>query len=120
MKTGVWTADRPAKSHRPQGKSSVPQEQIKCGSKSFLRQTCIHASENHFWSTLMYLRRNNWYVRRSNGTIDIDFYRQRSILLRRAATNRTFRQAWRSTRPLVGAVGIIAAYASALHLMFAP
>ena len=68
----------------------------------------------------MYLRRNNWYVRRNNGTIDIDFYRQRAILLRRAATNRTFRQVWQLTRPLVGTAAIIAAYATALHLMFAP
>lgn len=68
----------------------------------------------------MYLRRNNWYVRRSNGTIDIDFYRQRGILLRRAGTNQTFRQVWQATRPLIGAAAIIAAYASALHLMFAP
>jgi len=68
----------------------------------------------------MYLRRNNWYVRRSNGTVDTDFYRQRAILLRRDATNRAFRQAWKMTRPLAGTVAIIAAYASALHLMFAP
>jgi len=68
----------------------------------------------------MYLRRNNWYVRRNNGTIDIDFYRQRAILLRRSATNRTFRQVWQATRPLVGTAVIIAAYATALHLMFAP
>jgi len=68
----------------------------------------------------MYLRRNNWYVRRSNGTVDIDFYRQRAILLRRTATNRTFRQLWQMSRPLLGTAAIIAAYASALHLMFAP
>jgi len=68
----------------------------------------------------MYLRRNNWYVRRNNGTIDIDFYRQRAIFLRRAATNRTFRQVWQMTRPLVGTAAVIAAYATALHLMFAP
>lgn len=68
----------------------------------------------------MYLRRNNWYVRRSNGTIDIDFYRQRAILLRRTATNRTFRQLWQATRPLIGTAAIIATYATALHLMFTP
>ena len=68
----------------------------------------------------MYLRRNNWYVRRSNGTIDIDFYRQRAILLRRHVTNRTFRQLWQATRPLIGTAAIIATYAVALHLMFAP
>ena len=68
----------------------------------------------------MYLRRNNWYVRRSNGTVDIDFYRQRAFLLRRAASSRTVRQVLQMTRPLAGTAAIIAAYATALHLMFAP
>src|SRR5689334_20200831 len=68
----------------------------------------------------MYLRRNNWYVRRSNGTVDIDFYRQRAFFLRRAATNRTFRRLWQKSQPLTGTAAIIVAYASALHLMFAP
>jgi hypothetical protein len=60
------------------------------------------------------------YTLRSNGTGDVDFYRRQAFLLRREATNRTFRQLWQMGRPLIGTAVIIAACASALHLMFAP
>ncbi|MGB9211160.1 MAG: hypothetical protein WCB78_24065 [Pseudolabrys sp.] len=49
--------------------------------------------------------------RRSNGTIDIDFYRQEAFLLRRQATNKFFRRLGRAGRPLVGVATIIANYA---------
>jgi hypothetical protein len=49
--------------------------------------------------------------RRSNGTIDIDFYRDEAFLLRRAATNKFFRRIRRAGRPLIGVATIIANYA---------
>ena len=49
--------------------------------------------------------------RRSNGTIDIDFYRQEAFLLRRQATNKFFRRLGRAGRPLIGVATIIANYA---------
>jgi hypothetical protein len=48
--------------------------------------------------------------RRSNGTIDVDFYRQEAFLLRREATNKFFRRIRRASRPLIGAVTIITNY----------
>ena len=58
-------------------------------------------------------------ILRSNGTIDTDFYRQEAFFLWREATNQSFRRLWQVGRPLIGTAAIIAAYASALHLMFA-
>jgi hypothetical protein len=49
--------------------------------------------------------------RRSNGTIDVDFYRQEAFLLRREVTNKLFRRIRRASRPLIGAATIIANYA---------
>jgi chromosomal replication initiation ATPase DnaA len=49
--------------------------------------------------------------RLSNGTIDVDFYRQETFRLRREATNKLFRRIRRASRPLIGAVTIIANYA---------
>ena len=49
--------------------------------------------------------------RRSNGTIDVDFYRQEAFLLRREATNKFFRRVRRASRPLIGVATIIANYA---------
>jgi len=49
--------------------------------------------------------------RLSNGTIDVDFYRQEAFLLRREATNRIFRRIRRGSRPLICVVTIIANYA---------
>jgi hypothetical protein len=49
--------------------------------------------------------------RRSNGTIDVDFYRQEAFLLRRESTNKLFRRIRRASRPLIGAATIIANYA---------
>jgi hypothetical protein len=49
--------------------------------------------------------------RRSNGTIDIDFYRREAFLLRREAVNRSLRRFGRFGRPLIRAVAIMAAYA---------
>lgn len=48
---------------------------------------------------------------RSNGTVDIDFYRQEAFLLRREATNKFFRRIRRASRPLIGVATIIANYA---------
>ena len=49
--------------------------------------------------------------RRTNGTIDVDFYRQEAFVLRRDATNKLFRRLRRAGRPLIGVVTIIANYA---------
>jgi hypothetical protein len=49
--------------------------------------------------------------RRSNGTVDVDFYRQEAFLLRREATNKLFKRIRRASRPLIGTVTIIANYA---------
>lgn len=49
--------------------------------------------------------------RRSNGTIDVDFYRQEAFLLRREATNKYFRRIRRASRPFIGTVTLIANYA---------
>ena len=48
--------------------------------------------------------------RLSNGTIDVDFYRQETFRLRREATNKLFRRIRLASRPLI-AVTIIANYA---------
>jgi hypothetical protein len=55
--------------------------------------------------------------RRSNGTIDIDFYRQEAFLLRRQATNKFFRRLGRAGRPLIGVATIIANYALLIPLL---
>ena len=49
--------------------------------------------------------------RRSNGTIDVDFYREQAFLLRREATNKFFRRIRRASRPFIGTVTLIANYA---------
>ena len=49
--------------------------------------------------------------RLSNGTIYVDFYRQETFCLRREATNKLFRRIRLASRPLIGAVTIIANYA---------
>lgn len=49
--------------------------------------------------------------RRSNGTIDVDFYREEAFLLRREATNKFFRRIRRASRPFIGTVTLIANYA---------
>jgi hypothetical protein len=49
--------------------------------------------------------------RRSNGTIDVDFYRQEAFLLRRESMNKLFRRIRRASRPLIGVTTIIANYA---------
>ena len=49
--------------------------------------------------------------RRTNGTIDIDFYRREASLLRRASMNKFFRRARRVGRPLIKAVTIVVTYA---------
>jgi len=49
--------------------------------------------------------------RRSNGTVDVDFYRQEAFLLRREATNKFFRRIRRASRPFIGTVTLIANYA---------
>ena len=46
-----------------------------------------------------------------NGTIDVDFYRQETFRLRREATSKLFGGIGRASRPLIGAVTIIANYA---------
>lgn len=49
--------------------------------------------------------------RRSNGTIDIDFYRNEAFSLRRAATKKFFKRVRSAGRPLIGVATIIANYA---------
>ena len=49
--------------------------------------------------------------RRTNGTVDVDFYRQEAFLLRREATNKFFRRIRRASRPFIGTVTLIANYA---------
>ena len=49
--------------------------------------------------------------RRSNGTVDVDFYRQEAFLLRREATNKLFKRIRRASRPLISTVTIVANYA---------
>jgi hypothetical protein len=56
--------------------------------------------------------------RRSNGTIDIDSYRQEALTRRAQTRTQFFSGVGRAVRPLMGAVTIIVAYISALHLMF--
>jgi len=56
--------------------------------------------------------------RRSNGTIDIDSYRQEARMLREQTRTEFFKIAGRAIRPLIGAAAIIAAYISTLHLAF--
>lgn len=48
--------------------------------------------------------------RRSNGTIDIDSYRQEALVLRAGTMRRTLNKGRRSPWPLIGAAAIIAAY----------
>jgi hypothetical protein len=74
----------------------------------------IHEVENQL-EHAMHIRP----TRRSNRTVDTNFYRQEAFLLRREAANQIFRRLWLVGRPLIGTAAIIAAYASALHLMFA-
>lgn len=61
---------------------------------------------------------HNRPIRRRDGTIDIDFYRQRAFLLRRLTTNRVGRRLWQAAAPFAGTAAILGAYATALHLMF--
>ena len=49
--------------------------------------------------------------RRTNGTVDVDFYRQEAFLHRREATNKFFRRIRRASRPFIGTVTLIANYA---------
>ena len=57
--------------------------------------------------------------RRTNGTVDVDFYREEAFLLRREATNllrreatnKFFRRIRRASRPFIGTVTLIANYA---------
>ena len=49
--------------------------------------------------------------RRTNGTVDVDFYREEAFLLRREATNKFFRRIRRASRPFIGTVKLIANYA---------
>jgi hypothetical protein len=56
--------------------------------------------------------------RRSNGTIDIDCYRQEALTRRAQTRTQFFSSVGRAVRPLMGAVAIIVAYISALHQMF--
>lgn len=49
--------------------------------------------------------------RRSNGTVDTDFYRQKAFLLRRETTNQILRRLGRSVLPrLIGAIAILVSY----------
>jgi hypothetical protein len=48
--------------------------------------------------------------RRTNGTIDIDFYRRESFFLRREATNKFFRGVGQLARSLSGAVTFVITY----------
>jgi hypothetical protein len=45
--------------------------------------------------------------RRSNGTVDMDFYRRKAFLLRRETTNQILRRLGRSAWPLIGAIAIV-------------
>lgn len=45
--------------------------------------------------------------RRSNGTVDIDVYRRKALLLRRKTTNQILRRLGRSAWPLIGAIAIV-------------
>ena len=56
--------------------------------------------------------------RRSNGTIDIDSYRQEARMLREQTRTEFFKAAGRAARPLIGIVAIIAIYFSTMHLLF--
>lgn len=49
--------------------------------------------------------------RRSNGTVNMDFYRWKAFLLRREATNQLLHRFGRFVRPLIGAVAILVSYA---------
>ena len=53
--------------------------------------------------------------RRSNGTVDMDFYRRKAFLLRRETTNQILRRLGRSAWPLIGAVAILVNYALSLR-----
>jgi len=57
--------------------------------------------------------------RRSNGTIDIDSYRQEARMLREQTRTEFFKTAGRAIQPLIGVMAIIAVYFSALHLFLA-
>jgi hypothetical protein len=54
---------------------------------------------------------NEKIKRRTNGTVDVDFYRQEAFLQRREATNKFFRHIRRASRPFIGTVTLIANYA---------
>ena len=54
---------------------------------------------------------NDKVRRRQNGTIDIDFYRRETSILRRETTNRIFRRAARFGRPVFRATTIVLTYA---------
>ena len=45
--------------------------------------------------------------RRSNGTVDMDFYRRKAFLLRRETANQILRRLGRSAWPLIGAIAIV-------------
>ena len=55
--------------------------------------------------------------RRSNGTIDIDCYRQEALTQRAQTRTQFFRSLGRVARPVIGTAAIIVAYISTLHLM---
>jgi Protein of unknown function (DUF3455) len=56
-------------------------------------------------------------IRRSNGTADIDRWRQEALTRRAQTGTQFFKSISRVARPVIGTVAIIAAYISALHLM---
>jgi len=58
----------------------------------------------------MRIQATNIY-RRSNGTVDMDVYRRKALLLRRETTNQILRRFGRFARPLIGAVAILVSYA---------
>ncbi|MGA7386457.1 MAG: DUF3455 domain-containing protein [Pseudolabrys sp.] len=55
--------------------------------------------------------------RRSNGTIDIDCYRQEALIQRAQTRTQFFRSLGHVARPVIGTAAIIVAYISTLHLM---
>jgi len=74
----------------------------------------IHAAENR----MEYAMHIEPARRRSNGTIDIDSYRQEARMLREQTRTEFFKAAGRAARPLIGIVAIIAIYFSTMHLLF--
>ena len=55
--------------------------------------------------------------RRSNGTIDIDYYRQEAPTLREQTRTEFFRIIGRAARPFIGGLAVIVVYIFVLHLM---